>query len=87
MMCLVFFITRIELTIIVIIVIFVHDNNCIAKYQYHLSLVPIYISIYLSMFVHTHPCEQILLVVKQSAYENCTLNEARVKLEHRQGLH
>ena len=38
MMCLVFVITRIELTIIVIIVIFVHDNNCIAKYQYRPSL-------------------------------------------------
>ena len=38
MMCLVFFITRIELTIIVIIVIFVHDNNRIAKYQYRPSL-------------------------------------------------
>ena len=30
--------TRIELTIIAIIVIFVHDNNRIAKYQYHPSL-------------------------------------------------
>ena len=38
MMCLVFIITRVEWTIIVIIGIFVHDNNPMAKYQYHPSL-------------------------------------------------